>query len=47
MYIWLSTESAYNASDPGFIPGLGRSHKEGIGYALQYSCLENRRDRGA
>ena len=44
MYIWLCTESAYNA---GFIPGLGRSPKEGIGYALQYSCLENPRDRGA
>ena len=44
MYIWLCTESAYNA---GFIPGLGRSPKEGIDYALQYSCLENPRDRGA
>ena len=34
MYIWLCKESAYNASDPGFIPGLGRSPEEGIGYAL-------------
>ena len=26
-----------NAGDPGSIPRLGRSHGEGIGYALQYS----------
>ena len=30
-------ESACNARDPGSIPGLGRSTKEGIGYPLQYS----------
>ena len=30
-------ESAYNAGDPGSIPGLGRSPGEGIGYPLQYS----------
>ena len=30
-------ESAYNAADPGSIPGLGRSPGEGIGYPLQYS----------
>ena len=30
-------ESAYNAGDPGSIPGLGRSHGGGIGYPLQYS----------
>ena len=29
-------ESAYNAGDPGLIPGLGRSLGEGIGYPLQY-----------
>ena len=29
-------ESAYNAGDPGLIPGLGRSPGEGIGYPLQY-----------
>ena len=29
------------------IPGLGRSHGEGNGYSLQYSCLENPMDRGA
>ena len=30
-------ESACNARDPGSIPGLGRSPREGIGYPLQYS----------
>ena len=30
-------ESAYNARDPGLIPGSGRSTGEGISYALQYS----------
>ena len=30
-------ESAWNAGDPGLIPGLGRSPGEGIGYPLQYS----------
>ena len=40
-------ESAYNAGDLGSIPGLGRSPGEGNGYPLQYSCLENCRDRGA
>ena len=34
-------ESAYNAGDPGSIPGLGRSPGEGNGNPLQYSCLEN------
>ena len=28
---------AYNAGDPGSIPGSGRSPGEGIGYPLQYS----------
>ena len=36
--------SAYNAGDPGLIPGLGRSPGEGNGNPLQYSCLENRTD---
>ena len=31
----------YNAGDPGWIPGLGRSPGEGNGNPLQYSCLEN------
>ena len=39
--------SAYNAGDPGSIPGLGRSPGEGNGNPLQYSCLENAMDRGA
>ena len=30
-------ESTCNVGDPGSIPGLGRSHGEGIGYALQCS----------
>ena len=34
-------ETACNAGDPGLIPGLGSSPGEGIGYPLQYSCLEN------
>ena len=40
-------ESACNAGDLGLIPGLGRSFREGNGYPLQYSCLENSKDRGA
>ena len=39
--------SAYNAGDPGSIPGLGRSSGEGNGTPLQYSCLENPMGRGA
>ena len=39
--------SAYNAGDPGSIPGLGRSLGEGNGNPLQYSCLENTMDGGA
>ena len=38
-------ESACNAGDPGLIPGLGRSLREGNGNPLQYSCLENSIDR--
>ena len=36
--------SAWNAGDPGSIPGLGRSPGEGNGNPLQYSCLENPMD---
>ena len=32
--------------DPGSIPGSGRPPGEGNGYPLQYSCLENPKDRG-
>ena len=42
-----SKASAYNAEDPGSIPGLGRSPGEGNGNPLQYSCLENPMDGGA
>ena len=40
-------ESACNAGDPGWIPGLGRSPGGGHGNPLQYSHLENPKDRGA
>ena len=42
-------ESTYNAGDPDSIPGLGRYPREGNGnqYTLQYSYLENPKDRGA
>ena len=36
--------SAYNARDPGLIPGSGRSPGEGNGAPLQYTCLENPMD---
>ena len=41
-----SEASAYNAGDPGSIPGSGRSPGEGNGNLLQYSCLENPMDGG-
>ena len=37
-------ESTCNARDLGSIPGLGRSPREGKGYLLQYSGLENSMD---
>ena len=37
-------ESACNEGDLGLIPGLGRSPREGKGYPLQYSGLENSMD---
>ena len=40
-------ESAYNAGDPGSIPGLGRSPGEGHGNPLQHYCLGNPMDRRA
>ena len=40
-------ESACNVEDLGSVPGLGRSSGEGNDYSLQYSCLENSKDRGA
>ena len=37
-------ESTYNAGDLDSNPGLGRSPREGNGYPLQYSGLENSMD---
>ena len=42
-----SKETACSAGGTGLIPGLGRSPREGHGYPLQYSCLEDSMDRGA
>ena len=39
--------SAWNAGDPGSIPGSGRYPGEGNGNPLQYSCLENPMEGGA
>ena len=39
--------SACNVGDLGLIPGSGRSHGEGNGNPLQYSCLENPMEGGA
>ena len=38
-------ESNCNVENMGLIPGLGTSSGEGNGYPLQYSCLENSRQR--
>ena len=38
-------EFASSARDPGSVPGSGRLLGEGNGNPLQYSCLENSRDR--
>ena len=40
-------EFAYNAGDPGSVPGLRGSPGEGNGYSHQYSCPEKSRDRRA
>ena len=42
-----SKESACNVEDLGSIPRLGRSPGEENSYPLQYSDLENSKDRGA
>ena len=44
---WDGKESVRNAGDLGSILGLGRCPGEGHGNPFQYSCLENRMDRGA
>ena len=38
---------ACNVGDLGSIPGMGRSPREGNGYPIQYTYLENPTDRGA
>ena len=40
-------ESVCNVGDPGSIPVLGKTPREGNGNLLQNSCLENPMDRGA
>ena len=40
-------ESSYKAGDLSLLPGSRRLPGEGNGNLLQYSCLENPRDRGA
>ena len=42
-----SKESACSAGDAALILGLGRFSGEGNSNPLQYSCLENSKDRGA
>ena len=46
---WLKNlpANARDARDAGSIPGLERSPGVGNSNPLQYSCLENPRDRGA
>ena len=41
-----SPANARDARDESLIPGLGRSPGVENGNPLQYSCLENPRDRG-
>ena len=41
------TCNAGGTGNMGSIPGLGRSPGKGNGNQLQYSCLENSRDREA
>ena len=43
----VSKESSCNVVDLRSIFGLGRSPAEGHGIPLEYSCLENSKDRGA
>ena len=40
-------EQGCNSEDPGSISGLGTFPGKGNGYPLEYSCLENPKDRGA
>ena len=40
-------DNAGDLKDTGSVPGLERSPGEERGHPLQYSCLENPKDRGA
>ena len=42
-----SSQPRHQTQDSGLIPGSGRHPGEWNGSPLQYSCLENPRDRGA
>ena len=42
-----SSPAKGDAADVGSSPGLGRSPGGGHGNPLQYSCLDNPKDRGA
>ena len=42
-----TSANARDVRDMGSIPGLGRSPGGGHGGPLQFSCLENPKDRGA
>ena len=42
----MGTESTCNAGDMSLIPGYERSPGGGHHNPLQYSCLENSKDRG-
>ena len=44
---WGATAFSTKAGDSGSTPRSGRSPREGNGNPLQYSCLENPKDRGA
>ena len=39
--------NAGDIRDPGSVLGSGKSPRGGLGNPLQYSCLENPKDRGA
>ena len=41
------SRDALYARDPGLVPGPERSAREGNGYPLQYSCLQNPMNSGA
>ena len=45
-YFFFLREGNWNRGDPGLIPGSGRSPGEETGSPLQYSCLENPKERG-